>query len=442
MATATASAVPLHTAPPGRVLKARAEGARRVARGFVTLEERDADGQPVRDYDGDFVVASGAVAGDAPLFVNWHHGVVIGSGDPPVRKAVRDEHGNWTEGLDGTSYIATTAADLDGVDLTRRDRNGNPVGTWAVKDCLDAAEDVWPLIRDQLAPGLSLEFTGLSGGVERGRKSFVSGRDQRVFRRYVVHGWAHTPQPTNRMANLFEPEQVEKAWRDVAERGRSELVRKSFSDALAALRLKPSAVPVTPHRSKKAMDENDPMADAAVTDAPPPEAQPAVEDDTPPTAKAAYDAAQGCEDLASMIEDAVKKSEHVKGKAKILKLVEKLRSISADANAVAEMVLGDVGGGDAGDDGDTDFDAEDGPDEPDDDDPTEKAFTALEKGGDGVLVFKSAYRPRRFKASDLRDPPAPKDDTPADAVVYTAAEHDALMAGIDELKKLLPKART
>ena len=93
-------------------------------------------------------------------------------------------------------------------------------------------------------------------------------------------------------------------------------------------------------RVEKAMDETDTSYDAENPDVADPAAavEPDGDDGGAPTAQAAYNFAQGLKDLVDQLKDDVSKGEHVKGRKKLIALVEDAMSLSEEAMGVGKMV--------------------------------------------------------------------------------------------------------
>jgi len=392
-----------------------------VYRSFRVIKKADCDERaltatavltyPEVDYAGDWVQPDGGVWDERP-YVNLEHTDRIGTGRVTLKSL----------DIDGESWRV-------------------PVGTTQFTRGSRLAEQTYRLVADEIMTGVSLEFVpaGPLGVAYKsfGHRSPIEDRDAMEFLRWRGLGWAHTVRPINPNARTLirdDPalEKAMKVARDGTHAGSAlhPLIRKAFAPLLTL----PRAVPVSPTR--KAMNPEDDLTAAPPTDAPM-DAPVDADDgsDTPPTAKAAMDAAQGCSDLASAIRDAVRRSEHLRGKTKLLKLADDLESCAEEASAVGEMVLGDVGG-DGGDEPEEPAEPDEGgdepaPDEPDDEAKAEKAFRRLikplTKAADGVLVTKSGYAPRRFRFADLADVPAP--------VRPTDPELKALQDELDALRR-------
>ena len=409
--------------PTGRLLKGPRPG--RTAAAVLTT--------PTVDYAGDLVHPAGGDWSKYPAhpFVNWNHGVVVGRGTV-TRKSVPWDGGSFV-GPVGTTAFAQTAKDLDGLDLGRH----------SLRRSLEAAGQVWRLVSDGVADGVSIEFTP-AGPLHKafkptGRWSALEDRPAYEFTAWTGLGWAHTPSPVNPDARLLldgvggaAVEKAVRIARDGLYAGRPVLgvVRKAFA-AYAAVD------PPRFHRTRpetKAMDpeDDDPLGPpnpelggpdlAADPMAPPPEADPEPAGDSTPTAQAAYDAAQGILDICDQTEAALAKSEHVKGKKKLMGLLEQIRGYAEDFSAVAEQVEADVDGADAEPEpapaDDAPPAADDGADEPEDDGGDDPPFPkAVRRDPEsGLILTKSRYKPRRFRFADLADPapePAPPAEDPA-----------------------------
>lgn len=273
------------------------------------------------------------------------------------------------------------------------------------------ARQVFGFVEIGALPGFSVEFEPSTGTppLHRGFKSVRLNRPAYEFRKARLLGGAHCEQPVCPLAGVVLPDRAEvaeKALRILKDRRiGGEALLPSFAKAFSARFPARTTVTVPGSPVTRKSVSMDPTQDP---NAPPlPEPEPPVEDaqpddtGTPPTAKAAYDAAQGCEDLANAIEEGLKASEHMKGKAKLMKLVEDLRAVAEEASAVGDMVTGDVSGKDKTA---PDPDGKEPPSEPKDDD--EPELKAIRKSTDGQVLTQTGYKPRRFHASDLKPAPA------------------------------------
>jgi hypothetical protein len=327
----------------------------------------------------------------------------------------------------GTGAVAMKAVRVGNETLTL------PFGTTTFRDD-HLGRQAFRLVAEDVLSGVSLEFEPLARTPIG--KSLLRGRTAYRYDRWRGLGWAHCAHPINPDARTL-PDSVGKAL-GVLRDGRlagaplDPVIRKALSPYLAASR----SVTV---RVGKSMDYDDPMAappvDAtAPADAPMPDEAAPEADDTPPTAKAAYDAAQALTDAAQMIRDAVQRSEHLKGKAKLVKLADSLEADAAEASAVGDMVMSDVGGDEPEPDADAPAD-EPGADAPADDAPPEsdeekeeKSFSRfikpIRKAADGSIQTRTGYAPRRFRLADLSDPdPVAKAGGPTpDQLAELAAE--------------------
>lgn len=378
---------------------------------------------PIVDAEGDFIQPDGGDWSKYPANpkVDWLHGIPVGRGSVEL-KALKIDGQEWKLPV-GTTRFFRTDADLAGIDLRIHDQHGAPTNkSFARGECVHAAAQAKQLVLADLATGVSIELNPHESGRSVLGKSLLRGRPAYHFKSWDGLGWAHT----------MPGAQVNPGAQTVAkalELGRSgklpdgtamlPTIRKAFDSLLAA---NPKPKSVVGGFVEKSMDY---QPEPAMTDEPPPPDDMATQDTGPPTAKAAYDAAQGCTDLATAIRDAVKASEHLKGKAKLLKLADELESVAEDASAVGDMVTSDVGGDDGDpettDDSDEEPADESGADDADDPDDkpekkkTEKAFVVkpIQKADDGRLITATGYAPRRFRYADLK--PVEKADPTPDA---------------------------
>jgi hypothetical protein len=134
----------------------------------------------------------------------------------------------------------------------------------------------------------------------------------------------------------------------------------------------------------------------------PAEPEPAAPDG-PPTASAAYEAAQAIKDVIEATKDKLKASEHVAGKKKILKVLDKLETAACEELlAVGDQVTADVGDGDDAGEMTEDSDSpdvEDGATEADDErDGVMKAFADPKRAWALPAVLKA----RKYRMADLK----------------------------------------
>ena len=271
------------------------------------------------------------------------------------------------------------------------------------------AEQVFKLVEQDVLRGVSVGFAPVGAVKVIGRDPSDPDRPACRYDRWQLHEYSHTPAPTN-------PEALTVA----LEKGRwHPLILKS----LAPFALKPGtpARPTSvrvPRTVGKAMND-DALTAPPVDDTMPPEETPPADDaggdDVTATAKAAYDCCQMLTDGAAQIRDVMSKGEHVKGKAKLAKLLDELESMAGEAKAIGDMVTSDVGGAEP--DGD-EAEPEPGP---------------VETADDGEVVIKSratgavVYHPRRFTAADLAQKTKAADPAAAPAPAHARrAVRDAL----------------
>jgi len=329
---------------------------------------------PEIDYEGDWVQPDGGV---------WEPDLYVRTG-VPVDRAHGEKIGRGTvemmkKSFDGKEWIV-------------------PIGTTYFTKGNRLSEQTFRLVNDDIMTGVSLEFRPLVAK-SMGHRAALSNRDAMRYDRWHAYGWAHDIQPINANARTLLPEveqkalvRIEKAIK-IAESGRygSEyqhpLIVKSFS----ALVPKPKYV-----RVEKAMDET--LApEGMIGDAPDMGGS-----DTYPTAAAAFDFAQAISDACDAAEAGIGNGEHVKGIGKLRKLIEDVRSYADDSSAIGEMVEADLDGkmdteGEAADDTTTETEDNEMDAADDDEGPVEKAVFRK-----GVLITKSGYVPKRFRASDFK----------------------------------------
>jgi hypothetical protein len=379
---------------------------------------------PCPDREGDYVEPSGC---DFTPFeqtgrvVDWTHTIPIGRGT--VRKAKLDNH---VVPVGETTFFASDADIGRDIDLSIRDHLGRFTGRrYAKADCRRAADHARALVESDQATGVSLEFTLRKGFYRKLAETGPAGRPPLAVYKCDVHRYAHAMEPVNPNARTLIPDRFEKAVR-LAETGRlpgGEPLSPFILEPLRIFKAFPRSPLVVggwvgeadPDARRKAMDETalmDPPADAA-----PPADEPTGADTTP-TAQAAYTLAQGLSDLSAAVGDMLSKGEHVKGRQKVKKLLDKLAGLADEAAAVAEMVEGDVADEPADDEPAADEESDDDADDTDtyeesgeaDDEERKPAdeppAPKLAKAADGRIVTKSGFKAKRFALSDVQELPA------------------------------------
>lgn len=282
------------------------------------------------------------------------------------------------------------------------------------------AVELFGLVAEDMLRGTSIGFApgkaekGLPPPVEVLERPSARGRGSYHFRRSVLHEYSHTPAPTNPEALTVRVEKANYA--------------ATCPDLYRALRphlLKSGSAVTVPRTVRKAMDETTPD----VTADPVPEADPTPDAGatTTPTAQAAYDLAQGVEDLVAQAGAMLDRGEHPKGMAKLRKLLDDLKSYAEDATAIGEMVEADVAGDEkAGPEGES---AADDPDPP----PAE-----LSKSADGLILTKSGYAPRRWSFAEVEKARA---DAAATATEFEAQLLAEMTQEIQRNRRIARRAR-
>ena len=175
---------------------------------------------PTHDYAGDYVEPGrgdwsaytipygqpGSVFGPV---ANWTHGCPIGRGKVEVKTLTHEGKSSPVEVM--TTEFFQTAADVDGIDLRRRNpetnRSWDKQPPYTIDDVLRVAAQSEILVRDEVATGVSVEFD-----VEVTRKgtapyegdywdlaqdSLLEGRKARHFYNWRGLGYAHARRPVN-----------------------------------------------------------------------------------------------------------------------------------------------------------------------------------------------------------------------------------------------------
>jgi len=408
---------------------------------------------PVRDLQGDVLEPAGLDLWEFEnvyeRLSNFEHGAYIGTTavefkSLPVLNAERvpDERLGVISLPVGVTTFFESAADAGRHTLRRFDTSGRVVGTYSADECARLADQVRPLVPNVFG-GVSLEFRpdGPEGVAFKSLgKSPMLDRPAYHFTKTKMIGLASACDlPVNPVAGYSVADEAtiaraEKALRLCERPSTLDVIRKSLRPLTALL--KPPSGRVTapvrrdpqmsrtatpPRRVTKAeMYEDDPMAVG------PSEVMEEVDvmrdedmgDDMPATAAAAMQGAQGAADLCNMIRDMAKKGEHVKGRKKLSAICDQLDKLAAEYQAVADMVLADVGDGEAMEE--TEMEADPMPVELDDDGGLlSKSLSAtrwrpLRAAFVTPTVFKKAapWTPEQLKTAKKAHPkPASKDET-------------------------------
>lgn len=144
-----------------------------------------------------------------------------------------------------------------------------------------------------------------------------------------------------------------------------------------------------------AADQYDPASDDPDDDPNLPEVNQVASDDpadTPPTVQALLDAGQGMLDLCGMIQESLKRSEHLKGRKFGAKLCADLKQTAGECSNFANKIRAELSGNPAGGPGDTDDNADEDSGEP---------VEPPETDDDGAMITKGGYVPRRFTYAEL-----------------------------------------
>jgi hypothetical protein len=264
--------------------------------------------------------------------------------------------------------------------LRQYDGGGTPTGLYDPDECARLADHVRPLVPGVYG-GVSLEFRpdGPEGVAYKaiGPSPMLSRPALHFFKTRMVGLASACDIPVNQFAGYVRlPDEVlaraEKALRVYERPDIPGVVRKSLSPLVRLLKSTPSGRVTAPVRRPPAMpkpilkrvrkadefmeeDEEFLMDDLPPEDMDPPPvddvpADPMAMDDAadmPATAAAAMQGAQGVADVCAMVRDLMQKGEHIKGRKKLSALCDQLDKVAAEYQAVADMVLADVGDGDA-----------------------------------------------------------------------------------------------
>lgn len=321
---------------------------------------------PIADSQGDIVDPTGfddSVHRLNPVVFLDHH---QGSHKLPIGKA------------------ETPTGDYTVASITLPDGRPAIVGETFFSQKSKVATEIFELVSEDILRGVSMGFmpahddraVPLPGAVSVIRKSRGDERGSFHFHEWTLHEYSHTPQPVNPEALTIRIEKSRAG-------GWSPELTRAIEPFLITKSRRPAMVRGGyggPSVVNKAMDEI-PMEPEVAEPAEPLEddmaAEMDVDDSVTPTARAAYDGAQGLMDLATMIEELLAKGEHVKGKQKLMKCLENLRSEAEELTAIGDMVSGELGG------------------KSDEESDTEPDPEPIETGDDGEIVVKGGYRPTR-----------------------------------------------
>lgn len=399
---------------------------------------------PTQDYAGDRVRPDGGDWSEYVNhpYVNWSHRCPIGRGT--VKHRILKFEGQTTPVAVGSTTFLYTKADVDGLDLRRRDprshRPWDKEAPYTIDEVLKVSAQAERLIRDDIATGVSIEFD-----VDETRKgrdwwdlnspSLLENRPARHFEVWRGLGYAHARQPVNPgcMTLSGQPrvnprvDTIEKAIR-VAQTGRlpggeplSEIILKSFDD----LKNYKGATMVL-------VKGDVPTGQTALGDAPSAQAD---SDGKSPKMGAGHRAmmnfVQGLNDLCTRLEDEGAESDDISIRKFIKKACAKAKDMAGDVMARAEKHQAKLG--DRQDDDDIN------PMDEDDYEPSteEKAIT-VDK--DGYVVVKSFpdWKPRRMSLENIVE--TPTGDATTKSVGEFASPEEELRA-VKRLKRAIKKAQ-
>lgn len=367
---------------------------------------------PTKDYAGDRVRPDGGDWTKYPEhpYVNWSHRCPIGRGT--VKHRLLKFEGETTPVAVGTTTFLYTKADLEGLDLRRRDprthRSWDKEPPYTVDEVLEASMQAERLIRDDIAPGVSIEFD-----VDEKRKgtdwwdlnerSLLENRPARHFEVWRGLGYAHARQPVNPgcLTLKGQPrvnprmESVEKAIR-VAQTGKlpggepvCEIILKSFDD----LKSYRSATMVLVKGDVPTSTSTD------TADAPSAHADAAGGPKMGAGHRAMINFSQGLNDLCTRIEEEGAESDDLSVRKYIRKVCAKAKDLAGDVLARAEKHASKLNGNEKDDD--------DNPMDEDDYSPSAEE-KAINTDAEGFIVVKSFpnWKPRRMTFKDIAETPA------------------------------------
>lgn len=398
---------------------------------------------PLTDYAGDYVKPDGGDWSEYPRnpLVNWTHETPIGRGSV-THKSLRLNNETATVAVGLTTFFEK-AADLKGIDLTRREVGTyRPIGRYSERECLETAEQVERLVRDDIATGVSVEFKAMDYR-ELPQRSVLENRNCRHVETWKALAYAHAMQPVNAGARTLlsaSPETQEKALRLIS-------VGKINGQAIQPVILKslqsiaPKSTRTTVRIENKAMDELSdlpPGPDSVAQD----EEIPGSPSDGPtPAVRTLLDGSQMLLDLGDQLTQSIAQSEHKKARKYVGKIIEELTATAEEMSAMAEKVKAELDDepsdssepAESDDEGETE-DVEEESEE------VEVEAKALARRPDGSIICKSFpnWKPRRFTVDALSDP-QPKQANNDDPVVLRALQREVAKAK-REAKALLRAA--
>lgn len=361
--------MPNYQASLGRIVKsADLKTKGRISHAVLTF--------PSPDYDNDYVNPIGGEWVDQP-YVNWEHQIPIGVGEVFLKSLPID--GVIQELPIGKTQFFQKSSDLKDVSLAKFDLDtGKRIGYYTEREVLDAADDTWRLVNDDIATGVSIEFSPPGplgdGWRENGNKSLINKRESYTFDRFIGLGWAHTCNPINPSARTLEGGSWEKAIR-IIETGKfpggkhiSPLVMKSLE---LFKKTRPIIVP-SGFKLEKSMKndleeyfaDDEQSQDGANDDTGSDDnvdIQNEDENDLSPTPTEFAKHMQALEDLATDLEGMLesKNLEHEAGKARLGKHVEDLRDLVRELQSDAHEMFPEAGLGSPYADDEVDDDEED-----------------------------------------------------------------------------------
>lgn len=367
---------------------------------------------PLKDYAGDYVRPDGGDWSEYPSnpLVNWTHETPIGRG-AVSHKSLKFNGETCTVAVGLTNFFQS-AADLKGIDLTKRETGTyRPIGRYSERECLQTAEQVERLVRDDVATGVSVEFKALRYR-ELDEISILENRPCRHVDSWKALAYAHAFQPVNAGARTLltaSPGEVQEKAARILSLGK--IAGQAIQPViLKALRpLVPATTRTTVRVENKAMEElsdTPPQMDSVAQDEETPSAGPT------PAVRTLLDGAQMLTDLSDQLTASIAQSEHKKARRYVAKILEELKATAEEMNGMAEKVRAELEGDAAGADEEAaeadDAAAESDEDEADDGEYTAKAMP-ITRRADGSIICKSFpnWKPKRFTVADLSEPSKP-----------------------------------
>lgn len=391
---------------------------------------------PLTDYAGDYVRPDGGDWSEYPSnpLVNWTHETPIGRGSV-THKSLKLNNETTTVAVGETQFFQK-AADLKGIDLTRRETGTyRPIGRYSERECLETAEQVERLVRDDIATGVSVEFKAIDYR-ELPQRSVLENRNCRHVERWKALAYAHAMQPVNAGARTLltaAPEVQEKAARILSiNRINGQAIQPVILKALQSIAPRASTR-TTVRIENKAMDELSDMPPTQDSVAQDEEIPGAPTDGPTPAVRTLLDGAQMLLDLGEQLTQSISQSEHKKARKYVAKIIEELTATAEEMNGMAEKVKAELDDEPAEpSESDDSADEADEPSEVDEDseEEVEVEAKAITRRDDGSIICKSFpnWKPRRFTVDALSEPAPKQSANNDDPVVLRALQREVAKA--------------